>query len=139
MLNPQLSSLIVTTEGLKNITDILNKLKEETKARYIILVEKSGQMIANVGEENPFTMPLSALVAGAFASTREIAKLLGEKEFNVMFQQGNTRNIFISALRTQDLLTVVFDESQMLGIVKLKTKQVSDALSDEIASMLYKK
>lgn len=139
MLNPQLSSLIVTTEGLKNITDILNKLKEETKARYIILVEKSGQMIANVGEETPFTMPLSALVAGAFASTREIAKLLGETEFNVMFQQGKTRNIYISALRTQDLLTVVFDESAMLGIVKLKTKQVSDSLSDEIASMIHKK
>lgn len=139
MLNPQLSSLIVTTEGLKNITDILNKLKEETKARYIILVEKSGQMIANVGEETPFTMPLSALVAGAFASTREIAKLLGETEFNVMFQQGKTRNIHISSLKTQDLLTVVFDESAMLGIVKLKAKQVSDSLSDEITSMIHKK
>lgn len=136
MLNPQLSSLIVTTEGLKNITDILNKLKDETKARYIILVEKSGQMIANVGEDNPFTMPLSALVAGAFASTREIAKLLGETEFNVMYQQGKNRNIYISALKTQDLLTVVFDESAMLGIVKLKTKQVADSLSEEISSML---
>ena len=84
-------------------------------------------------------MPLSALIAGAFASTREIAKLLGETEFNVMFQQGKTRNIYISALKTQDLLTVVFDESAMLGIVKLKTKQISDTLGDEIASMLMKK
>ena len=139
MLNPQLTSLIVTTEGLKKITDILNKLREETKARYILLVEKSGQMITSVGEETPFSMPLSALVAGAFASTREIAKLLGETEFNVMFQQGKTRNIYISSLKTQDLLTVVFDEGPMLGIVKLKTKQVSDALSDEISSMLHKK
>ncbi len=139
MLNPQLTSLIVTSEGLKSITDILNKLREETKARYILLVEKSGQMITSVGEETPFSMPLSALVAGAFASTREIAKLLGETEFNVMFQQGKTRNIFISSLKTHDLLTVVFDESAMLGIVKLKTKQVSDSLSDEISNMLHKK
>jgi len=139
VLNPQLSSLIVTNEGLKNITDILNKLKDDTKARYIILVEKSGQMIANVGEETPFTVPLSALVAGAFASAREIAKLLGEKEFNVMFQQGNTRNIYIAALKTNDLLTVVFDESQMLGIVKLKTKQISEALGNEIEGMLNKR
>lgn len=139
MLNPQLSSLIVTTEGLKNITNILNKLREDTKARYIILVEKSGQMIANVGEETPFTMPLSALVAGAFASTREIAKLVGETEFNVMYQQGKNRNIYIFALKTQDLLTVVFDESPSLGIVKIKTKEVSEALSNEILSMLHKK
>jgi predicted regulator of Ras-like GTPase activity (Roadblock/LC7/MglB family) len=139
VLNPQLSSLIVTTEGLKNITNILNKLREDTKARYIILVEKSGQMIANVGEETPFTMPLSALVAGAFASTREIAKLVGETEFNVMYQQGKNRNIYIFALKTQDLLTVVFDESPSLGIVKIKTKEVSEALSNEILSMLHKK
>ncbi|GIW21154.1 MAG: hypothetical protein KatS3mg068_0161 [Candidatus Sericytochromatia bacterium] len=139
MLNPQLSSLIVTTEGLKNITNILNKLREDTKARYIILVEKSGQMIANVGEETPFTMPLSALVAGAFASTREIAKLVGETEFNVMYQQGKNRNIYICALKTQDLLTVVFDESPSLGIVKIKTKEVSEALSNEILAMLHKK
>lgn len=139
MLNPQLSSLIVTTEGLKSITDILNKLREDTRARYIILVEKSGQMIANVGEETPFTMPLSALVAGAFASTREIAKLVGETEFNVMFQQGKNRNIYIYALKTQDLLTVVFDDSPSLGIVKIKTKEISEALSNEILSMLHKK
>jgi predicted regulator of Ras-like GTPase activity (Roadblock/LC7/MglB family) len=139
VLNPQLTSLIVTTEGLKNIKDVLNRLKDETKARYILLVEKSGQMITSVGEESPFSMPLSALVAGAFASTREIAKLLGETEFNVMFQQGKTRNIYISALKTQDLLTVVFDESAMLGIVKLKTKQISDQLGDEISNMLNKR
>jgi len=136
VLNPQLSSLIITTEGLNRITSILNKLRDETNARYIILVEKSGQMIANVGEDNPFTMPLSALVAGAFASTREIARLVGETEFSVMYQSGQNRHIYILSLKTQDLLTVVFDEGPMLGIIKLKTKQVADSLSNEIVSMM---
>jgi predicted regulator of Ras-like GTPase activity (Roadblock/LC7/MglB family) len=88
-----------------------------------------------VGEESPHVMALSALVVGAFSSTREIARLLGEPEFKIMFQQGNRLNIFISLLDSQDLITVIFDERTTLGMIKLKTQQMTKRISEEIKNM----
>jgi len=136
MLNPQLSSLVITPEGIQRITVLLNELQSETQAKSILLVEKSGQHLAMVGEESPHVMALAALVVGAFSSTREIARLLGEAEFKTMFQQGSKLNIFISLLESQDLITVIFDERTTLGMIKLKTQQMTKKISDEIRAMM---
>lgn len=135
MLNPQLTSLILNETGLQRVDELLARLLKETNAKYILLVEKSGQTIASCGEANPSAMALSALVAGAFASTREIARLLGEAEFRTMVQQGSKLNLFIALLETQDLLTVVFDENSTLGMIKLKSQQIGNDLSREIQAM----
>jgi len=136
MLNPQLSSLVITPEGIQRITVLLNELQSETNAKSILLVEKSGQHLAMVGEESPHVMALAALVVGAFSSTREIARLLGEAEFKTMFQQGSKLNIFISLLESQDLITVIFDERTTLGMIKLKTQQMTTRISEEIKAMM---
>lgn len=136
MLNPQLSSLVITPEGIQRITVLLNELQSETNAKSILLVEKSGQHLAMVGEESPHVMALAALVVGAFSSTREIARLLGEAEFKTMFQQGSKLNIFIAQLDSQDLITVIFDERTTLGMIKLKTQQMTKKISDEIRTMM---
>lgn len=135
MLNPQLSSMVITPEGIARITALLQELFSEANARSILLVEKSGQHLAMVGEESPHVMALSALVVGAFSSTREIARLLGEPEFKTMFQQGDRLNIFISLLDSQDLITVIFDERTTLGMIKLKTQQMTKRISEEIKKM----
>lgn len=135
MLNPQLSTLVITPEGIQRITVLLSELQSETNAKSILLVEKSGQHLAMVGEESPHVMALAALVVGAFSSTREIARLLGEAEFKTMFQQGSKLNIFISLLESQDLITVIFDERTTLGMIKLKTQQMTKKISDEVRAM----
>jgi predicted regulator of Ras-like GTPase activity (Roadblock/LC7/MglB family) len=139
MLNPQLTTLVLTEAGLNNVQAVLQKLQQETNAKYLLLVEKSGQTIASAGDQNPYAMALSALVAGAFASTREIARMLGEAEFKTMFQQGAKLNLFILQLETHDFLTVVFDENSTLGIVKLKSQQLGGELSREIQGMYQAK
>lgn len=135
MLNTQLTNLVLTEHGLEKIDKLLKELVDITNAKYILLVEKSGQKIASAGEDNPNAMALSALVAGAFAATYQIAKLLGEREFRMMFQKGEHDNIFISLLDTQDLLTVVFDDRTTLGMIKLKTQQMSEKISKVIKDM----
>lgn len=135
MLNPQLSSLIITPEGLQKITELMTELRAETNARCILLTEKSGQHLASVGDDSPHLMALSALIIGAFSSTREIARLLGEAEFKTMFQQGDRINLFISMCETTDLVTVIFDEQTTLGMIKLKTMQMTKRIGDELKKM----
>lgn len=135
MLNPELSSLVITQDGLQNIQALLQELQSNINAKSILLIEKSGQQLAGVGDITPHMMALSALLVGAFAATREIAQLIGEPEFKTMFQQGDKAHLFIQLLDTQDLLTIIFDEQTTHGIVKLKAKQFAGPISLEIQKM----
>lgn len=135
MLDAQLTKLVLTEDGVKKISKLIERLMAESGAKYVLLVEKSGQKIVSMGESNPHEMALAALVAGAFASTREIAKLIGEQDFRMVIQKGEHENIFISLLETEDLLTVVFDEKTTLGMVKLKTSQMTPEISAAIKQM----
>ena len=136
MLNRELTNLVITEEGIRNINYLLTKLVNESSSKCAILVEKSGQMIAGQGDINNIdTMALAALSAGAFASTRAIARLIGEKEFKIMFQQGQRDSIFISLLGTEDILIVVFDSRTTAGLVKLKTEQAVSGVTGEMQTM----
>ncbi len=62
--------------------------------------------------------------------------MIGEKEFPTLSHEGERESIHISVIGRL-LLVVVFDERSSLGLVKLRSKQVSQQISimlDEITS-----
>ena len=62
---------------------------------------------------------ISALVAGAFAATQELAAVIGEKEFTCIFHQGTKVSIFISAVGDEVLLLALFSDNTNAGLVKM--------------------
>jgi hypothetical protein len=73
------------------------------------------------------------------ATLRRRAQLIGEKEFPTLSHEGEKESIHISVVGRL-LLVVVFDERSSLGLVKLRSKQVSQQLAamfDEIAAADY--
>jgi predicted regulator of Ras-like GTPase activity (Roadblock/LC7/MglB family) len=82
------------------------------------------------------TTSLASLAAGNVAATGGMAELIGEKEFPTLSHEGEKESIHISVIGRL-LLVVVFDDRSSLGLVKLRSKQVSNQLAtmfDEIAS-----
>ena len=73
---------------------------------------------------------ISALVAGSFAATKEMARVLGEDEFSVLFHQGKTDNIQLSLVGDRTLLTVIFDEATTVGMVRLYAAETSKRLTE---------
>ena len=71
---------------------------------------------------------LSALVAGSFASTREVAKLLGEKEFNVLFHQGSQHSIQVSLIGARTLQISVFGSAVKPGMIQVLSKELATQL-----------
>ena len=66
-----------------------------------------------------------------------IARLLGEKEFTILFHEGEKDNIHISLIGQRVILVVIFDQRSSLGLVRLRVKKAAEALGrifDEIAS-----
>ena len=73
---------------------------------------------------------ISALVAGSFAATKQMAKLLGEEEFSIMFHQGKKDNIQLSLVGERTILAVIFDDSTTLGMVRLYASQIASKLAE---------
>ena len=119
------------------IKAVLARLRMDSSARVVFLVDKDGQEIAVQGEiGNIDTTSLASLAAGNVAATGGMAQLIGEKEFPTLSHEGERESIHISVIGRL-LLVVVFDERSTLGLVKLRIRQVSQTLStmmDEITS-----
>jgi predicted regulator of Ras-like GTPase activity (Roadblock/LC7/MglB family) len=125
----QLTNLIISDRELAIISTALNKLMNDTNATSVMLIDKSGQVIATQGTGvRRNATSLGALLAGAFSSSRHIAELLGEKDFRTIFQQGVRENIFTTMIEEQWLLVIVFDKLTHIGLVKVLSKKAADEM-----------
>ena len=113
----------------RQIQSVLKELVKLSGAKCALLVDKEGHMVARTGSVRTFdTDTISALVAGSFAATREMARLLGEDEFSVMFHQGEQDNIQLNLVGDRTILTVIFDEQTTVGMVRLYASEASRKL-----------
>ncbi len=125
----QLTNLVISDRELAIISTALNKLMNDTNATSVMLLDKSGQVIASQGTGvRHNATSLGALLAGAFSSSRHIAELLGEKDFRTIFQQGLHENIYTTMIGEQWLLVIVFDKLTHIGLVKVLSKKTSDEM-----------
>lgn len=124
------SPILLREQRYHQIKAVLARLRMDAAARLVVLVDKDGQQIATHGELGDLdATSLASLVAGNVAATGGMAKLIGEKEFPTLSHEGERESIHISVVG-RVLLVVVFDDRSSLGLVKLRSKQVSQELAD---------
>ena len=129
-------NLVLTEAGVNALNAMIAQLQQDTGARAVLLIEKSGQLITAQGQTSTLdTLSLAALVSGSFASTKALARLLGEKNFKTLFQQGKTESIFVVALETTDTLAVVFGQNVTVGLVKFKTMQALEKIGAQVRAL----
>ena len=122
--------ILLREQQYHQIKAVLARLRLDSSARLVFLVDKDGQQIAVQGEVgNLDTTSLASLAAGNVAATGGIAELLGEKEFPTLSHEGEKDSIHISVIGRL-LLVVVFDERSSLGLVKLRSRQVARQLAE---------
>ncbi len=135
----QSSSLVMFEEEFKLTVNVLEKLLGDSNAKVVFLVDKDGQLIASSGETSDIdTTSLASLTAGNIAATGGLAKLLGEKEFSILFHEGENDNIHISIIGDRVILVVIFDQRSSVGLVRLRVKKASEEINNIIQRMLQR-
>ncbi len=120
------SSLVMYQEEFDRISQLLNRLRIDANAKIVFLVDKNGQQIAGAGEIDLVdTTSLASLTAGNVAATDGLARLIGEREFTILFHEGRKDNIHISIVGQRLILVVIFDERSSLGLVRLRVRKAS--------------
>src|SRR3990172_11173125 len=131
------TDVVMYDEEFNQIKTILSKLRADANAKLVFLVDKNGQQIAAHGNiDNLDTTSLASLAAGNVAATDSLARLIGEKEFSVLFHEGERDNLHISVVGGRVILVVIFDERSSLGLVRLRVKKGSNELAVILDVML---
>lgn len=121
--------LVFYSDDIEKIDKYLNEFLKLSKGKCAMLIDKEGHMVTQIGEVHDLDLDtISALVAGSFAATKEMARILGEVEFADLFHQGEKQSIQLLLIGNRTLLTVIFDKSTTVGMVRLYATEVAKKL-----------
>ena len=124
------SRLVFYKEDIQQIDGTLREFLARSKSKAAMLVDKDGHLITQEGStEKTDTDTISALVAGCFAATREMARILGEEEFSALFHQGRKDNLQLSLVGARTILAVLFDDTTTIGMVRLYAAEAGRKLT----------
>ncbi len=136
MLGP---NLVMYEDEFERINGVLARLWTDSNAKIVFLVDKNGQQIAAKGDlDKVDATSLASLTAGNVAATDGLARLIGEKEFSILFHEGERDNIHISIVGQRLILVVIFDERSSLGLVRLRVRKAAGDLEEVLNQMATK-
>ncbi len=123
--------LVFYENDIKRADRVLEEFLKLSGARLALLVDTEGHLVTRQGAPVEFDMDsVSALVAGSFAATKEMAHCLGEEEFSIMFHQGKKDSIQLTLVGDRTLLGIVFDENTTIGMVRLYAQEAARRLTE---------
>lgn len=122
MTGPQ-SSWSLHAEDLEQLDRLLATFVEGTRARCVLLVDRSGQLLTRSGDADGFDgTAFASLAAADFAASDQLAQLLGEDEFSSLYHQGEKDSMYLVDVGGRAILAALFSEATTLGLVRIRTK-----------------
>jgi len=129
--------LVLDPEELQKIGDCIKEnLIKAANVSGVLLIDMGGNVIVDAGfkDNNVDVVSLAALSAANFAAMAEIARLIGETEFSLLFHKGRQENIYFTKTGRSFILVTVFGNDISLGLMRLKVSHVKEEIEKEIAS-----
>jgi predicted regulator of Ras-like GTPase activity (Roadblock/LC7/MglB family) len=121
--------LVISDEQMQMIDGVLTKLQHVTGSNFVALISTSGQPITVVPPDaDSDTLSLAALAAGSFAATRQLAQVLKEREFTLLFHEGKESNLHVMQVTEQILMLLTFGRETQVGRVRLYTSRALEVL-----------
>ncbi len=120
----------------QRITDHLHSLLKESNARCGMLVDRTGQLLASVGDSLTFDpTAFASLTAADFSANDQLAKMIGEPEFASLFHQGEKESMYLADVARRVILVVLFDDRTTVGLVRLRVKRTVKELAKVFEEM----
>ena len=121
------------------INSVLKELLKNSNSQSILLIDKTGQMIASVGVEPDFDlMSFASLCAADFEANSQLAQLIGEKDFSTLYHQGSDESMYLARVASHIILVVLFNKRTTLGLVRLRVKKAIEGLNTVLSGLFEK-
>lgn len=120
------TDLILFEEEYTQLSEAMVRLQRDSSALSAFMIDRSGQPVASAGEVSEIdATSLASLTAGNVAATEGLASLIGERQFNSLYHEGETKNIHMTLVAGKLILVIVFDEKSSLGLVRLRVRKAA--------------
>ena len=109
----------IIEEDIHKLNETLREFNVSTDATVSLIIDKGGFLITFQGESEDFDLTtIAALASGAFMANQTIAGLVGEPNFQSIYQQGESQSLFVINADEHSLLTVIFKSETGVGVIK---------------------
>lgn len=123
----------LTIEDVAALDAILAEFMHKAEGDLTIVIDRGGNVISQFGDREAVDVTImAALAAGSFAATRELARRIGEVEFNALFHQGNGSHIFMNSVDEETIMITVFGPRTTVGLVRF----YSTGAAQQVAQLL---
>ncbi len=121
--------LVISSRRMRLVDQILDDLRTSSGVRFISVVSTSGQPITcSPANAQSDMLSLASLAASSFAATQQLAAILDEREFTLLFHEGRSSNLHVAQVTNRVLLVVAFGCDTHVGKVRLYTARAIEAL-----------
>ena len=119
-----------TQDDFDGITRTLQRFLYDSNARCALLVDRTGQLVATVGEQPNFDpTAFATLTAADFSANDQLARLIGENDFNTLFHQGERESMLLADIARRVILVALFDSRTTRGLVRLRMRTTVEELT----------
>ena len=118
-------SYSLNSDQLEGIEEILKEDLLDIGVHCAFLIDMAGNIISSQdnGRLQHDIYSLAALAAGNFGAISEMASILGEKEFSLLFHKGEQESIHFNKVLSDFLLITIFGHNLSLGFLRLKANE----------------
>jgi predicted regulator of Ras-like GTPase activity (Roadblock/LC7/MglB family) len=121
----------LTIEDVANLDGILGEFLKQAEADLTVVIDRGGNVISQFGDMNAMDVTvIAALAAGSFAATRELARRIGETEFNALYHQGNGSHMLMNSVDDDTIMIVIFGRRTTVGLVRFYAAQAAQNVAE---------
>lgn len=127
-----MSDIVLTGYVLNQIRELVDSTLISAGVHTVLVIDDAGNIVANCGEGNTGfdLLSLAALAAANFGATSQMAKLIGEDDFSLLFHKGKNESIHFAKIGTDLILISIFKDDVSLGLVRLRVAQLSKTIEE---------
>jgi predicted regulator of Ras-like GTPase activity (Roadblock/LC7/MglB family) len=130
---------VLTIEDVARLDGALEDFLKKAEAELTVIIDRGGNVISQFGDmEVTDVTIIAALAAGSFAATRELARRIGELEFNALYHQGNGNHIFMNSVDEDTIMITVFGARTTVGLVRFYSAVAAQRVAEILKSLQHK-
>ncbi len=128
---------VLTIEDVTQIDAVLQDYLLKSESDLAVIIDKGGNVISQFGDHEVMDVTIiAALAAGSFAATKELARRIGEVEFNALYHQGNGSHIFMNSVDDDTIMITVFGGKETtVGLVRFYSTGACQSLATILQSV----
>ncbi|MGO9117121.1 MAG: roadblock/LC7 domain-containing protein [Desulfomonilaceae bacterium] len=127
------ADLIVNVAILDDVKNYLTQEILSDGVSSVLIIDNAGTLIVNIGTKPSLdATSLAAVAAANYAATQQIARLIGEQDFVLLFYKGLNESFHFCRVGEEFIIVTVFENSLSLGLLRLKIAEAAAVLEKKL-------